>query len=194
MRTAPRLLVLALGMLAVVVPGCKREQLFPNEPHIEFVRIEPAVYHEANGIEITNPPYIVIRFQDGDGDLGTTDATQFNFFIEDSRTDRLPLLDSTVIGYDTIQGVLIPVYQYDTLYNGIIEASMPDITPEARNPSIQGELTYTFTTGLNRLPTSDPFNPLPAQDSVRFRIYVKDRAGNISNVIETDMFTILPPQ
>jgi hypothetical protein len=53
---------------------------------------------------------------------------------------------------------------------------------------------YTFTTGLNRLPTADPVNPLPPRDTVRFRIYMVDRAGNRSNTIETDYFVVLPPE
>jgi hypothetical protein len=186
------LLAVALALLGIT--GCKRDPLFPNEPYIEFVRIEPTEVHEASGITLTNPPRIVIRFRDGDGDLGSSNSQQFNFFLEDSRTERLPLLDSTVVGYDSTHVPPRPVYAYDTLYTGLIKTSMPDLTPEARNPSIQGELVYTFTTGLNRLPTADPFNPLPPRDTVRFRIYMVDRAGNRSNTIETDYFVVLPPE
>jgi hypothetical protein len=188
---------LSLGVVAILLVGCPSpEPLFPVEPQIEFVRLDPAVTYEISAGVPGTPPALVLRFTDGDGDLGSADANIYNFYLQDLRDDRLPLRDSTQVGWDTLPGgQVVPLFEYDTLYTGLIEGSMPDLTPDARNPSIQGEIRYVFSAGLNRLPNpNNPSQPLPAQDTVRFRVWVVDRAGNVSNTIVTEPFTVLPVQ
>ena len=60
--------------------------------------------------------------------------------------------------------------------------SIPSLTPDTRKPSIQGEIEIQI------------FSPLyePSEEPLIFEVYMVDRAGNVSNVIQTDPVTITP--
>lgn len=188
MRSHKILLVLVLW-LVLALSGCKDDELlFPVEPQLEFISVEPTVVREAQSFEDSIPLVIKVRYTDGDGDLGTEDPqpNQFNFVMEDQR-EGLPLTD-VVIRNDTLDnGDIVQVADTVVLYDGKLQYVLPDLTPDARKPSIQGEIRLTINAGLRRL------DPTASEDSVRFKIYVFDRAGNKSNEILTDYIRILPP-
>lgn len=60
--------------------------------------------------------------------------------------------------------------------------SIPSLTPDTRKPSIQGEITVTMLT--------PPWEP--SEEPLVFEVYMVDRAGNVSNVIQTDPITVTP--
>ena len=62
---------------------------------------------------------------------------------------------------------------------------MPNLTPVSRHPSIQGEITIKLESML-RL---DPESP---GEEVVFTVYIVDRAGHISNKVETTPILVLP--
>ena len=102
---------------------------------------------------------ITLRFTDGDGDLGDQ-GVEKNMVVIDQRNTLTP--------------------QQATL-----EYTVPNLTPDARNPSIQGfiyiEVAPTaITPGLN----------IPSEKT-SYSIKLSDRAGNTSNEVLTDEITIL---
>ena len=60
--------------------------------------------------------------------------------------------------------------------------SIPSLTPDTRKPSIQGEITISIMT-----PPAEPNAEL-----LVYEVYIVDRAGNISNVIQTSPITVNP--
>ncbi len=60
--------------------------------------------------------------------------------------------------------------------------SIPSLTPDTRKPSIQGEITISILT-----PPAEP-NAEP----LIYEVYLVDRAGNISNLIQTTPITVNP--
>ncbi|MEM0996926.1 MAG: hypothetical protein AAGN35_07600 [Bacteroidota bacterium] len=60
--------------------------------------------------------------------------------------------------------------------------SVESLTPSTRKPSIQGNITITMPTPIYE----------SSEEPLVFRVYIVDRAGNSSNVIETTPITILP--
>lgn len=107
---------------------------------------------------------ITIRYRDGDGDLGNEVSTTDNY--------DLFLLDKRA-------GVPTP------LYDGILRYNLPDLTTETRKPSIQGTITINVQ-GIVRI------NTLLAREKAKFGIYIKDRAGNVSDTVYTPEFFIIP--
>lgn len=102
---------------------------------------------------------ITLRFTDGDGDLGDQ-GVEKNMIVIDQRTTLTP-------------------------QQATIEYTVPNLTPEARNPSIQG-LIYiqvaptAITPGLNI-----------DSEKTHFSIRLSDRAGHTSNEIITDEINII---
>lgn len=128
------------------VVSCNQDPFFPVEPKIEFVSISPTEVR--SGVDSI---LITFRFQDGDGDLGSEGNP--NLHLIDSRVDLGLPLDRATNPY-----------------------TLPDLTPDARNPSIQGEITIKmdFTVVL----------PPAAEQDVRFQIKLWDRAGNLATPID----------
>ena len=81
------------GLLFLSLASCKDDESeFSNTPHLEFVSITPASITEFQE-EVT----LVIKYKDGDGDLGENDPDVKNLFITDQRnnveyTYRVPQL------------------------------------------------------------------------------------------------------
>ena len=142
--------------------GCgKNDPIYKVEPYIEFRSIKPKEIREFD------PFTIEIGFQDGDGDLGGAiqggDSAAFNLYVQDLR-EGYPLPDG---GFD-----------------GIFRFTLPNLTPESRNPSIQGEIVIDMA-------DIAVIHPDSSKEHARFRIWVFDRAGNRSNDVVTDPILIV---
>jgi len=145
--------------------SCNSEPVFPVEPQIEFLDIYPK---RVKSLDQEQPIQITFRFQDGDGNLGALDSTEINLEIIDSR----------------INSSLTPE-------KAISKYSIPNLTPAARKPSIQGEITVT-------IPFTIVVNPNVQEEDIRFQIKMWDREGNLAtpitsnpdNSIYTDFITV----
>jgi hypothetical protein len=151
--------LLALLGLATLSTGCSDAPLYSTTPEIRFVRFQNDTVPEFETIRIT------FGYQDGDGDLGLSvpDTNRFDLFITDTRQAfRPPQAQDSVFRYN-----------------------LPYLTPEARIPSIKGEITINIEGG------SPVFNPGLDSESFPLRIQIRDRAGNLSNVVTTPPLTII---
>lgn len=160
LRQNPYFLLVFLIPLLYSVWSCNNRQVFPPTPRIEFVFLQPAEVQA-----LTGSFDIEIKYQDGDGDLGTDNADEKNFFITDNRTN---LPDS------------VRTFMY----------SMPNISSNARKPSIQGTIKVKVPLALS----SSFFYPypLPVPEETDFTVYIIDRAGHKSNEIITSKVKINP--
>lgn len=154
-------LLFALSVPFVLLSGCgKNDPIYKVEPYIEFRAIKPQTINEFD------PFTIEISFQDGDGDLGGTleggDSSAFNLYVQDLRSGY-PLPDG---GFD-----------------GVFRYTLPNLTPESRNPSIQGEILIDMS-------DIGVINSDSLEEHAIFRIWVFDRAGNRSNDVITDPILI----
>ncbi len=153
-RTLPQLfLSLILGLLA-----CERDKVvFPPEPQIEIASFGPAVVQEFGTLTL------VLRYKDGDGDLGGQSNNQSDLFLLDLRDSSL----------------------FPSGYDGIIRYNMPRFYEGPGPQSIQGTIEVSIP-GIVRL------NPNAPQEAVSFRVYVIDRAGRRSNEVTTPTISIVP--
>lgn len=152
----------AAGFLLIACTGltCRTQQVFPPEPQIQFVFLEPSEIKALSGAF-----NIEIKYQDGDGDLGTDNADEKNFFVIDNR-GNLP---------DSVR-----TFSY----------SLPNLSSNARNPSIQGTIKVKVPLALSSS-FFFPF-PLPVKEVTDFTVYLVDRKGHKSNLLVTSKVTIQP--
>ena len=160
LKTLSRFGALLAAAAGLAMAGCNPPQAFPDEPRIEYITMAPSVISEddENGVAIQ------VHFEDGDGDLGyeTLDANNPKDFIIIDNRDNIP----------------------DDIPPDANSSNLPYLTPDARNPSIQGTITMTA-------PVQRVFGLFAEEEKTTYTIYIRDRAGNISNEIVTDTLTIL---
>lgn len=112
--------------------------------------------HLSNNTWIADSAYLSVTFQDGDGDLGTSDSTKMSLYMD----------------YYEDQGsgfVALPQFNR-AIY-------LPRLTPEGNHKGIEG----TITQFIKPAPIFNIFTTYPYQ----WKIYVVDQKGNKSNVVET---------
>lgn len=156
MKRMKTLTWIILSLLTLLTWACDDGPVFPVEPKIAFLDIQPREV-----IQLEDSILITFRFQDGDGNLGILNAdndgnSQPNLILIDSRFGEGRITEE----------------QARNPYN------LPSLTPDARNPSIQGEITI-------KLPPTVMIPPIARNyDSVRFQIKLYDRAGNLATPID----------
>ncbi|HRI58874.1 MAG TPA: hypothetical protein PK228_04105 [Saprospiraceae bacterium] len=162
----------AVLFLVIVTTGlfqfCVQPPNYPDEPVIEFVSLSKNVMRQTK----LGPDTVLVMFNftDGDGDLGSQD-NEPNIFIEDGRDSFLK--DPYAIPYIEPQGAGNGI-------SGMITIALP--TTCCIYPDINGI----------KFPPCDTSKNAPQQlDTVFYRIYIKDRAGNVSNKITTDPITLI---
>jgi hypothetical protein len=151
-------------LVALLGWGCVDSPNFPIEPRIEFLSMTKDTLKQ--GIFQQDSLWVFFKFEDGDGDIGRNDQQHENdvFFI-DMRTGTL---DNTF--------------------------GIPEIPEEGAGNGVEGEVRILlFSTCCIYPDGSDPciVNPAYPVDSLRYRIYIKDRAGHTSNEIITPVITLL---
>ena len=149
------------GFLALLFFGCHRPEPFSEVPYIEFVRLEKV--DEGTGVD--NQANLVVRFQDGDGDVGLNDADTTGVFSKDS----IYYYNFFIDYYEKQNGEWVLVELPTPLHARIPRLS--DNEPE----SIEGEIT--ILTFIN--------NYFSSYDTIKLSCCLYDRALHQSNTIET---------
>ena len=153
-------------ILAIINTSCVKESNFPTTPIIKFERFELFGNDSAN---------CYISFTDGDGDIGIIEG---DTTAEDDLTMKylFKAIDGEFYAYDSDPGT--PAL--DTLfYNNRV----PNITPDGQYKALEGEIKIK----LRSAPLFSPDHSI-----VKFEITLTDRAGNKSNMVETDEIILNP--
>jgi len=160
-------ILLMLGLFLTF--SCVKPPNYPDEPRIDFIGLNKNTIAQGNGNAARDTLEIIFYFEDGDGNIGTpnTDTTNFDVFLFDSRDSsstkfRLPVLPDQGIG------------------NGVSgEATL-------RIPTLFN-ICCTFPNGATPCQPSTQF----PTDTFSYAIRLRDRAGNMSNSVQTEMITVL---
>lgn len=142
--------------------SCTEEINFSEIPHIEFVSFTKI----QNSSGIDDKGVLKITFTDGDGDLGLAkedtaypynyeNKYYYNFFIR---------------YFEKQNGKYVEV-ELPLTFN----ARIPYITPESEEKALQGDIDIELF--IN--------NPFSSYDTIKYDIYIVDRALNESNIIST---------
>jgi len=152
---------LILLILTGSIVSCISRPDFPIEPVLEFVSMDKNQMVQ-NSFN-TDSIRITFSFTDGDGDLGDQDS--LNIFIRDNRDQYIAA-------------------QY----------RLPELPPEGASRGVRGEITVTIYTTCCIFPDGTPPCEASLQyptDTLQYEIFMKDRAGHISNTIKTDPIILL---
>ncbi len=152
--------------IAIFLSSCLGKPDFSNVPFITFKSITLSAPPESTngGVSYGDDITVAIEFQDGDGDLGT------------SQTD---IKSMNLVAFKKQQGKFSPiVFPSDFTFGG----NFPPLSTVSNSP-IKGELqnkiqfAYKISSSLPRINKGD---------TVKFSVQLTDRAGNKSNVVETN--------
>ncbi len=161
-------LALLAGSL-LLLAGCADPPNYPIEPEIEYISTSPTTVVQAGRNATADTVRIRFSFTDGDGDLGFEDNEPKDIILTDSR-DGLT------------QEFSFPVIPEQGVGNGISGEATVLIVNNA-----SAGFCCTFPNGA---PPCTPSEMFPT-DTVSFTLQIRDRAGNLSNKVQTERITIL---
>jgi hypothetical protein len=155
--------ILLFGAIAVF-QFCVKPPDYPDEPVITFESLSKDVMYQSTFGQ--DSVIITFAFTDGDGDLGFKDDAEESIFIVDGR--------------DSFQK---PSYR------------IPHIEQQGAGNGISGSISIVVPTTCciypPPLPPCDTINAPQQLDTVFYLIRIKDRAGHLSNEIQTGPITLI---
>lgn len=164
----------ALVLLALTLTACREEPNYSDIPHIEFDRVEQYTYFIPDERRFQDTLIVALDFQDGDGNLGLLRSSATG---QDSGPDFEPPFDQDSEFYNNFFAELqfkrgSNYVDSDVVFSG----RFPRLSSDDKNEPLEGEIRYTISN------FSSDFFPT---DTVRFEIFIYDRALNKSNVVYT---------
>ncbi len=160
-----RYIPLILFISVLFIGGCIKEKNFPPQPVIEFDQFITYVGKS----NIVDSADCIIKFQDGDGDIGIAVNDTFS-----KPNLRMKYLYKGTDGLFHPFDALVSTTAMDTLF---FEYRIPNITPNGQYKALDGTIKA-------KLRTSPVF--FPTHKVVKFEIILTDRAGNHSNMVSTN--------
>jgi hypothetical protein len=156
------------SLLLACMAGCMKKENFPDTPEIGFVSYTNVF---STGTFATNG-ILTFSFQDGNGDIGLSDRDTLSPY----NRDGLYYYNLVVDYYEKQYGV----YQKIDL-SFPLSSRIPRLSLES-GKAIKGTITDTLV-----------LDPHPDFDTVRFEVFIYDRALHKSNVITTPDIILRKP-
>jgi hypothetical protein len=172
-----KLFIIGASLLAAT--ACFKEPQYSNIPEIKFNRIEINT-GEYQFLDSNSTGLVYVDFMDGDGDLG---VVYVDTLIVTDNNDTI-----TTFAYSAKVYYIIP--KYDSAKNFVVNTLS---FPEIRTTNAEWKTGY-FQLNFSSIFGETFLSPASMQgltrDTINLRIWMLDRAGNKSNVIETPDFII----
>lgn len=156
------------AVLIIIVSSiitCVKPAEYPDIPSLEFVGFSKNTLNQS---DIGGDTLLMtLKFTDGDGDFGTEDRkTEPNIFVKDLRTNQT-------------------LRQYKA----------PFIPLEGTKNGVSGKINIVFLTTCCVFPPATGITPCSKvpqypKNDLSMEIYIKDRAGNSSNIVTTPPITL----
>ncbi len=171
MKTTTKILFI---LLAIWATSCKKPESYPIVPSIEFSKF---LVESDTVTGIAQRGILEISFKDGDGDIGLDPSDTLPPF----NLGSVYYYNMIIKYYEQQHGSFVEVpllswnsdsLHYDTL---TFNARIPNLTPKYGNKSIKGIIQDTMFI----------YNPLSHFDTIRFSVFIYDRALHKSNVVFT---------
>ena len=174
MNSVTKITLILVLFLGIIMDSCRKFDEYPLEPQIAYENF----LIERNLITgITERGVLIISYTDGDGDLGLSDNDVYPPYNVGSEYYYNMVIDYFEMqNNEWIEVPLVwwnPVDQtYDTL---TFNSRIPVLIPKNVEQSIRGQIQDTLFI----------YNPLSKFDTIKFSVYIIDRALNKSNTVET---------
>lgn len=152
---------------------------FSNVPDISFNSFEKAIVEDALG-NAQERLTVIVDFQDGDGDLGLTPEQRQNdpkFQEQDANGQPNKYYYNYFVRVFRKQNGVFTEFFPTPSYSG----AFPVLKPDGKAGPIEGDIQYDIL-----FPTLSS----PPNDTLKFEIFIADRALQDSNTIETEEVVI----
>lgn len=154
--------VLLPAMIMLAFSSCIKKEDYPVVPQIEFndfIKVYDSAIYPSSGI-------LSISFTDGDGDIGL------------SPRDIYPPYDT---GSPYHYNFIIDYYE---MQNGeFVKVEFPNFSFNSRIPVLNASNPGKAIKGI--INEELPLNPFPEHDTIKFVVFIYDRALNQSNTVST---------
>jgi hypothetical protein len=161
--------IVGIFSLFIMLSSCYQEPAFNTSPNIEFKGIKKLIILDQFSGAAKDSLIISIKFQDGDGDLGLDETQKPDAIAKNDYNYIIRLFRKKNGSFNEIIST-VP-------YSGFFQKLRND----GKTGPIEGVLDYSL----------DFFHPsIPKKDSLKFQIYIKDRAGNSSNTVESNVVVL----
>ncbi len=158
--------IIPLLVTFFLIESCKKLPKYGEVPEVDFGGFE--VYRNRyNPLSLSYEDSVIfkVKFKDGDGDLGMDE--------EDKKNDTLPnFIMQTFVRSNA-------VFLDSVVYTGQFQPLT--LNAKGIKGPIEGELRYVQTFS---------YADYGVRDSLKFSIRIKDRAGNFSNTVMTDILVV----
>jgi hypothetical protein len=165
-----KLRILLFFITATALGSCVDIPDFDDTPRIFYNSIDTQTELDENGKKVQENITVTIDFEDGDGDLGASDAE-----IADSVKYR------DWGNYELVTSTLTNGKWVDRINTVDLFKWFPDLKPDGKSGPIKGKLDL-HTTAIY-------FNSsVPV--TIKYKVRIRDRALRVSNQIETDSIIV----
>jgi hypothetical protein len=155
------IIILSLG-------SCRKIEQLPAIPSIEFTSF--TIFDTTDILDnVIKGGRLNFYFEDGDGDLGLDEP----YYFEDTDTTNL-----FFTMYRKIDGVMVPASDDDLLKPSSYR--IPYMERLGQNKILKGTISVTFM-----------YLFYAPGDTIRYDFYIKDRAGNESNIASTSEIALM---
>ncbi len=160
-------------MFGFFLNSCMEKEEYPVVPALKYMSFTKFVHPD--GFDTLG--VLLVSYTDGDGDLGISeyDTTNYNFFVGYYVMNNGVLEPGTV--YNNLTG------KFDTInFNN----RFGPLAPDGYVGWIKGEIEDTI------VPLFDP-RSTKEYDTIQFRVYMTDQAGNRSDTVITPLIIVKNP-
>lgn len=165
--------------LLLALSSCLDTPNFDNTPSIQFNGVRSDSYFDDFNNTNADSLTITINFEDGDGDLGLTEAQRGNATALDSLFKEWGNYELTILERQKDGTFKVrPSSEFDKLF-------FNDLKAGGKPGPIKGRLD---------LRQSLPASRFAKPTVVKFMVRIRDRAFRVSNTVETDTITVLLEQ
>lgn len=183
--------VALLALLGTGAVSCINPPDYSDTPEIDFNNVYTQRFDRDRGVY--DSVAVTISFKDGDGDLGLNNPDTLAPYNQYNGVGK----QKTSNKYYNNYFLSFQVRESDGSYSDLpltglnFNSRYPRLTPEAqgdRKAPLKGDLTLGFNIFQGSIQSFRP--DLPSPLSVRFKIYIVDRALHESNTVLTSPITI----
>jgi len=153
-------------LLSLLVFSCSIKPQYPDIPHIEYVSLSNNYANEFDTL------WVKLRFEDGDGNLGRDVNTHASCV-----TNCEYLSDSSCFKDPYFGAFLIDMRDSCFVYH-----KLPDFEPDGKIKAVSGDILLNIPPLFCKNGTCTTCT----EDTVVYKIILRDASGNLSNSVLTD--------
>ncbi len=187
---------LFLSALIVGVNSCQTPPDFPDTPKIKFIELKEI---DENNLGL------VFEFEDGDADLGLLSTqtnppyNEYNYILANGDTVQRATAPANAVDSVknlTFSNAIVHTYllvdgEFQKSFYGIDFSTLDTIPrPDLRFPPVSQKVQNQPVSGTIEVFINTEFFPYRSTDTLRFELYIFDRALHASNRVNTSSFTV----